>query len=54
MAGDKTSFRKRSNTAPVIKKWDWEKSPRIVTKSDLQDLLFNKCNSKGNLIKVPL
>ncbi|MBU3113872.1 hypothetical protein [Clostridium lacusfryxellense] len=54
MAGDKTRLRERFKVAPVIKKWDWEKSPGIVTKSDLQDLLFNKGNPKGNLIKVPL
>jgi hypothetical protein len=54
MAKDKTSLRERFNAAPVLKKWDWEKSPDIVTRSDLQNLLFNNGKPKGNLIKVPL
>ena len=54
MAGDKTSLRERFNAAPVLKKWDWEKSPGIVTRSDLQNLLFNSGKPKGNLIKDPL
>jgi hypothetical protein len=54
MAGEKTSLRERFKEAPILKKWYWEKSPGIATKSDLQNLLFNKGNPKGNLIKVPL
>jgi hypothetical protein len=54
MAKDKTSLRGRFNAAPVLKKWNWEKSRNIVTKSDSQNLLFNNGKPKGKLIKVPL
>lgn len=47
MEGGKTSFRERFNEAPAIKKWGWEKSLGIVTRSDLQNLLFNNSEPRA-------
>ena len=48
----KTNWGKRFETAPVIKKWDWDKSLGILTRSALRDLLFNDDKPKSDFIEV--
>jgi hypothetical protein len=54
MAKDKTSLRERFKADPVLKKCDWVKLPDIVTRSDLQNLLFNNGKPNSESISVNL
>ena len=44
----KHSWRKSLEAAPVLKKWNWGKSPGISTRSALRNLLFNTSKPKDN------
>ena len=41
MAQNKTSCRKRLEAAPKLKRWDYNQSTGVSTRSSLRDLLFN-------------
>lgn len=41
MTGDKTKWRKKFEAATKLKKWNWDKSPGVLTISALRDILFN-------------
>lgn len=38
---NKPSLRKKLHSPPVLKKWNCDKSPSVLTRSDLRKLLFN-------------
>lgn len=48
MTRDKTSWRKKLEAAPELKKWDCEQSTGVLTRSALRELLFNNGKPKGH------
>ena len=41
MARDRTRWRKRLEAAPDLKRWDYNQSTGVLTRSALRDLLFD-------------